>query len=219
MGFVPPRRESWLPGSLPPPFYQCKLPHSPDKRRNSFWFQKGLAEATVLLRLRRSRNPVSEAPQSHSDRTSPKSVRSEIIVEGQKLKTSAGPYRFALVISPSVGLESAVRVLQRSSAGCKNAQKCCQCGHRVSAVSARLLPVPFADDGLAPAFDRRAGGAVDHAAIVGGIFLANWLLAEHAAGLALLQCKCQPLFTDSKPRPKLQSVALGPFQFIQGVIT
>lgn len=73
-------------------------------------------------------------------------------------------------------------------------------------------------DGLARAFDRRTGGVVDHAAIVGGIFLANWLFAEHAAGLALLKCKCQPLFTDPKPRPKPQSAALGPFQFIQGVI-
>jgi len=116
-----------------PPFNQCKLPHSPDERRNSFWFQKGLKGASVLLRLRRSRNLVSEAPPSHSDRTSVKSVRSENIVECQKLKNSAGPYRFALVLSPSVGLEPAVRVQPRSSAVCKNAQKFCQCAHRVSA--------------------------------------------------------------------------------------
>ena len=56
-------------------------------------------------------------------------------------------------------------------------------------------------------------------AVGAGILLANLLLAEHAAGLALLKCKCQPLFTDPKPRPKPQSAALGPFQFIQGVIT
>jgi hypothetical protein len=75
-----------------------------------------LAEATVLLRLRRSRNSVSEAPPSHSDRTSPKSVRSENIDSDQGLKNPAYPYRFALVLSPSVGLEPAVRVPGRNSA-------------------------------------------------------------------------------------------------------
>ena len=81
------------------------------------------------------------------------------------------------------------------------------------------VTITIRGDDLARAFDCRTGGVVDHAAIVGGIFLANWLFAEHAAGLALLKCKCQPLFTDPKPRPKPQSAALGPFQFIQGVIT
>ena len=99
-----------------PPASCRKLRHDPDVRPNSFWFQKGLAEATVLLRLRQSRNSVSEAPQSHSDRTSPKSVRSENIEVFQGIKTSAYPYWFALVLSPSVGLEPAVRVLERSSA-------------------------------------------------------------------------------------------------------
>jgi hypothetical protein len=89
----------------------------------------------------------------------------------------------------------------------------------ISSLSAAAAMRTIRGDDLARAFDRRTGGVVDHAAIVGGIFLANWLFAEHAAGLALLQCKCQQLFTDSKPRPKPQSAALGPFQFIQGVIT
>ena len=91
------------------------------------------------------------------------------------------------------------------------------CPSCISILSAAVTSTIRGDD-LARAFDRRTGGVVDHAAIVGGIFLANWLFAEHAAGLALLKCKCQPLFTDPKPRPKPQSAALGPFQFIQGVI-
>ena len=72
-----------------PPLSSCKLPNSLGKRRNSFWFQKGLAEATVLLRLRSGRKLVSERLPSHSDRTSPKSVRSKNVVESQQFKNPA----------------------------------------------------------------------------------------------------------------------------------
>ena len=100
-----------------PPFCQCKLPHSPDERRNSFWFQKGLAGATVLLRLAQGRKSVSKALPSHSDRTWLKSLRSKNTIIYQLFKDSAEPYWFAMVLSPSVGLEPAVRVLARSTAG------------------------------------------------------------------------------------------------------
>jgi ABC-type sugar transport system substrate-binding protein len=37
-------------------------------------------------------------------------------MQSQRFNISAGPYRFALILSPSVGLEPAVRVLERRSA-------------------------------------------------------------------------------------------------------
>ena len=84
-----PRQESWVLDLLPPPLFQCKLLYSSDERRNSFLFQKGLAKETVLVRLRWSRNPVSEAPQSHSDRTSDEIGTHENALRFQCVKNAA----------------------------------------------------------------------------------------------------------------------------------
>ena len=109
--------ESWLPGSLPPPLINFKLGHSPDERRNSFWFQRGLAMPSVLLRPRRSPNSVSDAPPSHSDRTSSKSVRSENAEPVQRVKNAAYASQFELLPLPPACSKSAVGILQRNSAG------------------------------------------------------------------------------------------------------
>jgi len=87
--FASSRRESWLPAPLPPPVFYCKLASTADERSNSLWFQRGLATQCEPLRLRLRRKSVLECPQSHSERTSQKSVRMEKPESFQALKNPA----------------------------------------------------------------------------------------------------------------------------------
>ena len=48
-----------------------------------------------------------------------------------------------------------------------------------------------ADEGSAPVFESLGGGGVNLSAVIGSISLANCLLAEHEADLALFKCECQ----------------------------
>lgn len=82
-------REGWISDPLPPPVYPRKLPYSPNERRNSFWFQRGLATPGEPLGLRQRRKSVSEAPQSRSDRTSAGIATHGKLTEFQRVKNPA----------------------------------------------------------------------------------------------------------------------------------
>jgi hypothetical protein len=85
-------KEGWISVSLPPPESHCKLPTAFVQNRNSFWFQKGLAESSEPQRLQRRPFSVSDGALSLSERTCCKSVRIKKIQSFQWLVSLSQAY-------------------------------------------------------------------------------------------------------------------------------
>jgi hypothetical protein len=85
------RQESSLPAIFPPPSSVTQLDQGLSRSPFFFLFQRGLADATGLLRLAKGHKLVSEGPTSLSDRPSPETQRFKNVLYFQWVAVSTKP--------------------------------------------------------------------------------------------------------------------------------